>query len=97
MTLAQEHFQKQENQLAALREELSRLNAQFDAQMKDLGLEHEDLVQAESMSSPELTTMLRAAREGAKRAGSARAAQAALATQPAGHAPGKGRAGVIRL
>lgn len=97
MTFSEENFQKQETQLNDLHDELSRLNAQFDAQMKTLNLRPADLAMDESTLAPEMKAMLATAMESAKRAGSARAAQTAPTTQPTGHAPGSGRSGVIRL
>ena len=89
-------MQAQEEQLNALKEELSRLDQKFDAQLKAMGLTEDDLKQQEPMT-PEVEALVAKAKEKAKRAGEARKAQAALDNRPSGKAPGAGRRGVVRL
>ena len=89
-------MQAQEEQLNALKDELSRLNQKFDAQLKGMGLTEDDLKQQEAMT-PEVEALVAKAKEEAKRAGEARKAQASLDNRPSGKAPGAGRRGVVRL
>lgn len=96
MAFTEKDMQAQEEQLNALKDELSRLNQKFDAQLKGMGLTEDDLKQQEAMT-PEVEALVAKAKEEAKRAGEARKAQAALDNRPSGKAPGAGRRGVVRL
>ena len=89
MAFTEKDMQAQEEQLNALKDELSRLNQKFDAQLKGMGLTEDDLKQQEALVAK--------AKEEAKRAGEARKAQASLDNRPSGKAPGAGRRGVVRL
>ena len=94
MAFTEKDMQAQEEQLNALKDELSRLNQKFDAQLK--GITEDDLKQQEAMT-PEVEALVAKAKEEAKRAGEARKAQASLDNRPSGKAPGAGRRGVVRL
>ena len=96
MAFTEKDMQAQEEQLSALKDELSRLNQKFDAQLKGMGLTEDDLKQQEAMT-PEVEALVAKAKEEAKRAGEARKAQASLDNRPSGKAPGAGRRGVVRL
>ena len=93
MAFTEKDMQAQEEQLNALKDELSRLNQKFDAQLKGMGLTEDDLKQQEAMT-PEVEALVAKAKEEAKRAGEA---QASLDNRPSGKAPGAGRRGVVRL
>ena len=73
MAFTEKDMQAQEEQLNALKEELSRLDQKFDAQLKAMGLTEDDLKQQEPMT-PELEALVAKAKEEAKRAGEARKA-----------------------
>lgn len=77
MAFTEKDMQAQEEQLNALKDELSRLNQKFDAQLKGMGLTEDDLKQQEAMT-PEVEALVAKAKEEAKRAGEARKAQASL-------------------
>lgn len=96
MTMTQKDFEAQEAQFSALKEEFSRLNQKFDAQLKDMGLTEADLKEP-VQATPEVEAMIAKAKEEAKRAGEARKAQAEMDKPSAGRAPGAGRRGVVRL
>ena len=51
MAFTEKDMQAQEEQLSALKDELSRLNQKFDAQLKGMGLTEDDLKQQEEMLS----------------------------------------------
>ena len=93
MAFTEKDMQAQEEQLSALKDELSRLNQKFDAQLKGMGLTEDDLKQQEAMT-PEVEALVAKAKE---EAGEARKAQASLDNRPSGKAPGAGRRGVVRL
>jgi septal ring factor EnvC (AmiA/AmiB activator) len=84
----------QQQELEKLKEELSRLNNQFDVQLRGMGMSEEDLKDLEFDDiSPELKTRLEAAQAAAKRAGEerarrTRAEQNAYAARSSGHRPG---------
>ncbi len=92
MAFTEKDMQAQEEQLSTLKDELSRLNQKFDAQLKGMGLTEDDLKQQEEMT-PEVEALVAKAKEEAKRAGEARKAQASLDNRPSGKAPGAGRRG----
>ena len=68
MAFTEKDMQAQEEQLSALKDELSRLNQKFDAQLKGMGLTEDDLKQQEAMT-PEVEALVAKAKEEAKRAG----------------------------
>ena len=97
MAFTEKDFLEQQQAVAELEDEFSRLNAQFESMVKDAGLSSEDLQKSLTEKlSPEMQNAMTAAKEEAARAGQARAAQAGAPTKPASTA-GRGRPGVIRL
>ena len=96
MAFTEKDMQAQEEQLSALKDELSRLNQKFDAQLKGMGLTEDDLKQQEAMT-PEVEALVAKAKEEASAPGEARKAQAPWITVLPGKAPGAGRRGVVRL
>ncbi len=68
MTMTQKDFEAQEAQFTALKEEFSRLNQKFDAQLKDMGLSEADLKEPTPVT-PEVEVLIAKAKEEAKRAG----------------------------
>lgn len=98
MAFSDKDLHAQEQQLQILQEELSRLNTQFDAQLKGLGISEDDLLAAQDTElPPELQKMMSEAQDRAKREGAARVAQGAPAPATGAKAPGSGRRGVVRL
>ncbi|UQZ90977.1 hypothetical protein C4J81_17845 [Deltaproteobacteria bacterium Smac51] len=97
MAFTEEQRQAQNEQIDRLKDELSRLNSQFDAQLKTLGMTEAELkaVKMDKLS-PELQKALDVAQENAKRAGAERKGQSE--TQKTSAAPkGRGRAGALKL
>lgn len=99
MAFTQQDMEKQMEQFAAMKEELSRLEAQEKAQLKALGLTEADLGKPDlDALPPELRKMAQEAQEAARRAGEARRAQSSTtASTSSGPRPGAGRRGVVRL
>lgn len=98
MAFTEKEFLEQQQAVAELEDELSRLNSQFEAMVKDSGLGNEDLQKSLTEKlSPELQNAMNAAKEEASRAGQARAAQAGAPQAKASSTAGRGRPGVIRL
>jgi len=98
MTFSEKDFAAQQEQLKALGEELSRLDAQYEGQLKALGFSQSEI--QESLNAelpPEVQKMMTEAQDKAKREGSARAAQAAPTPTTGGKVPGAGRRGAVRL
>lgn len=96
MTMTQKDFEAQEAQFTALKEEFSRLNQKFDAQLKDMGLSEADLKEPTPVT-PEVEALIAKAKEDAKRAGEARKTHAQMDKVSSGRTPGAGRRGVVRL
>ena len=89
---------EQQKAFEAIKDEYSRLTAQYDAMLKEGGLQSEDLRQAlNEKHTPEVKAFLDKARAEAERAGQARAAQAGSTTGKASSTAGRGRPGVVRL
>ncbi len=100
MAFTEKDFQAQQAQLKELEEELSRLNAEFEAQKKAAGLSDADLAEPidPATLSPEVRKIMAEAEAQAKRAGEARRTQASLASSSStAKAPGAGRRGIIRM
>ncbi len=98
MAFSDKDIHAQEQQLQVLSDELSRLNTQFDAQMKGLGISENDLLATlNTEMSSDLQKMMSEAQDKAKREGAARAAQGTPAQGTGAKAPGTGRRGVVRL
>jgi hypothetical protein len=98
MEFTEKELREQEQAVAALKEELSRLNAQFDGLIKDAGLSLDDLAAARKENlTPEMARMLEQAKEEAARAGQARAAQFQTGTAPTASGAGRRRPGAVRI
>ncbi|MBG3876345.1 hypothetical protein FVW20_04715 [Desulfovibrio oxamicus] len=98
MAFTEKDFEVQQEQLRQLEDELSRLNAQFDAQMKTGGIAATDLDTIDMDKLPaEVRTAFDAAQQAARREGESRAGQARPAATAAAKAPGAGRRGAVRL
>ena len=98
MTFTEKDFAAQQQQLQALEEELSRLDSQFEAQMKTLGVGPDALnTDQDSALAPEVHKLMQEAQDKAKREGAARAAQNTQAPAAGTKAPGAGRRGAVRL
>ena len=81
-----------------IKDEFSRLTAQFDALLKEGGLSSDNLRQTlNETRAPDMQAYLDKAKADAARAGQARAAQAAPAAGKASSAVGRGRPGVVKL
>ncbi len=97
MAYTEQDLLDQEKALADIKDEFSRLTAQFDAMLKEGNLSSEELQQTlKERHTPEVQAYLDNAKAEAERAGQARAAQAAPARKSAS-VPGRGRPGVVRL
>jgi hypothetical protein len=92
MAFTEEQLAAQESKLAELKEELSRLNSVFDAQLKASGLTEATLKEL-SLDSvpPEVKKMLDKASDEAQRAGQARAEQTRQATARPATGPSRRR------
>lgn len=98
MAFTEKDFENQQEQLRQLEDELSRLNAQFDVQMKAGGIAAADLDAIDMATLPaEVRTAFDAVQQAARREGEGRAAQARPAATGAAKAPGAGRRGAVRL
>ena len=100
MAFTEKDLQAQQAQIMELKEELSRLNAGFEAQKKAAGISDADLAEAidPATLSPEVRKAMEEAEAQAKRAGEARRTQASLAkSSSSAKAPGAGRRGIIRM
>jgi hypothetical protein len=98
MDFTEKELREQELALEAVKEELSRLNAQFDGMIKDAGLSPDDLKKSlEEQRSPEEKKFLEQARAEAARAGQSRAAQAGTAPADPARSAGRGRLGAVRI
>ena len=98
MAFTEQDMNKQMEVFAALKDELSRLEAREKALRKQAGLpesggEKTDMTKL----SPEERQLVEEAMTEAKRAGEARAAQSRPARSSSGPMPGAGRRGVVRL
>ena len=98
MSFTEKDQAEQQKAFEAIKDEYSRLTAQFDAMLKEGGLQDEDLRQAlNEKHPPEVKAFLDKAKADAERAGQARAAQSAPATGKGSPTAGRGRPGVVRL
>ena len=88
--------EKNNQQLDALREELDRLNASFNALLKDAGIKHEDLKNLDINTLPApVKDAFSTEQAEAKRAGAARAAQTTVSSTAS--KPRSARRGIVRL
>lgn len=98
MAFSEKDLAAQQAQIQALEDELSRLNAQYDAQIKSLGFSENELHEALNAELlPELQKIMSEAQDKAKREGAARAAQGTPTQATGAKAPGAGRRGAVRL
>ena len=98
MAFTEKDMAEQQKAFEEVKDEFSRLTAQFDAMLKEGGLTSEGLRQAlDAKHSPEVQAYLDKAKEDAIRAGQARASQAASVAGKASSGVGRGRSGVVRL
>ncbi|MBQ4615350.1 MAG: hypothetical protein IJB29_01350 [Mailhella sp.] len=97
MAFTEQDLKDQQQEITRLAEELNRLNADLAAHKKSLGLaEDEEVIIDDADMTPELEQAMAEATEAARRAGSARAAQAKPATTVSSGA-GRGRRGAMRI
>lgn len=99
MAFTEQDFEEQQEQLRQLEDELSRLNAQFDAQMKAGGFAPADIDSIDTAGMPaEVRAAFEGAQEAARRDGANRAGQARGASSASSaRTPGAGRRGAVRL
>ncbi|MBP3731433.1 MAG: hypothetical protein J6I40_08195 [Mailhella sp.] len=94
--MTEQQLKQQEQEIAALAQELSRLNGLFDQQKQALGIaEGEEVTFDEKEMTPELQKAFDAVKAEAEKAGRARSSQAAAAA-PASSAP-HARRGAVRI
>lgn len=94
----EEQMKVQEVELAALKEELSRLNAGLEGAFKDAGLGLDQLDVTEADIPAEVRLEWEALKKAALRAGEARKARAAQSAPASGGASSGGRRrGVVRI
>ncbi|MDR1111015.1 MAG: hypothetical protein LBP92_10060 [Deltaproteobacteria bacterium] len=86
MPLTEEQLSEQRKMFDELKEEFSRLNSLYDAQLKAIGLTEDDLKDLDPEAAPpEVKKLLDQARMEAQRAGEARSEQTRqIASRPAG-------------
>jgi len=97
MTFTEKELAEQQTAFEAIKDEYSRLTVQFNAMLKEGGLQAEELRQAlAEKHTPEAQAVLDKAKADAERAGQARAAQSPAAGKASSTA-GRGRPGVVRL
>ncbi|MDD2966853.1 MAG: hypothetical protein PHN64_05100 [Desulfovibrionaceae bacterium] len=88
----------QNQQIDSLREELDRLNAHFNATLKDAGILLDDLKNIDISTLPAtVQAALSTAQAEAKRAGAARAAQNNTAQASTARPHGTARRGIVRM
>ena len=98
MAFTEKDLPAQEQALGALKEEFSRLNAQFDGMLKESGQSADDLKRVlEKQHSPELEKLLEQAKGEAAHAGQARKAQVKAADAAPAHSAGRGRPGAVKI
>ena len=98
MAFTEKEMAEQKKAFDQVKDEFSRLTAQFDAMLKEGGLTSEDLRQTlNAQHKPEVQAYLDKARDEAARAGQARAAQVAPASGKASAASRRNRPGMVKL
>ena len=99
MAFTEQNMKQQMEELAALKEEFSRLESQEQAMRKALGLPEQNGGKVDMKAlSPEMRQHVESAMAEAQRAGAARAAQSrSSSTSSSGSVPGKGRRNIVRL
>ena len=94
--MTEQQLEQQEQEIARLAEELSRMNSLFAEQKKALGIpEGEDVTFDEKDMTPELSKAFQAVKAEAERAGKARAAQVEAPSSPS--AASGARRGAMRI
>jgi peptidoglycan hydrolase CwlO-like protein len=94
MAFTEQDLMAQQQEIARLDEELSRLNIVFEEQKKVLGFAEDEEVTFNDEITPELAQAMNEAKAAAEQAGRARAAQANPASSSA---PSRGRRGAMRI
>ena len=98
MAFTEKDMAEQQKAFSEIKDEFSRLTAQYDAMLKEGGLSSEELRKTlKEKHAPEVRAYLDKAQADAVRAGQARAAQAAPAAGKPPSSAGRGRSGVVRL
>ena len=98
MAFTEQDFRNQQQEIARLADELSRLNAELSSQKKALGYgEDEEVRIDESEVTPELEQAMAEAVDAAKRQGKALASQLQPASSGASTSAGRGRRGAMRI
>jgi DNA-binding phage protein len=98
MDFTEQAMKEQEQAFLAIKDEFSRLNAQFDGLCKDAKLSAGELKKSlEEKRSPELEDALNQAKAAAAQAGRARAAQIEASRPDEKQGSGRRRPGVVRM
>jgi hypothetical protein len=98
VAFTEKELREQELAIEAVKEEIARLNVQFDGMLKDAGLSRAELkASLEGKRPPELDKLLEKARIEAARAGQARMAQARTSLEPQARSTGPGRPGAVKI
>ena len=94
MAFTEQDLMAQQQEIARLDEELSRLNTIFEEQKKVLGFAEDEEVTFNDEITPELAQAMDEAKAAAEQAGRARASQVTTASASA---PSRGRRGAMRI
>ena len=98
MAFTEQDIRNQQQEIARLADELSRLNAELASQKKALGYgEDEEVRIDESEVTPELEQAMAEAVDAAKRQGKALASQLQPASSGTSTSAGRGRRGAMRI
>lgn len=98
MAFTEQDLMNQQQEIARLADELSRLNAELASQKKALGYgEDEEVRIDESEMTPELEQAMAEAVDAARRQGKALASQLQPASSGASASAGRGRRGAMRI
>ena len=98
MAFTEQDLRNQQQEIARLADELSRLNAELASQKKALGYgEDEEVRIDESEVTPELEQAMAEAVDAAKRQGKALASQLQPASSGTSTSAGRGRRGAMRI
>lgn len=98
MAFTEQDLKHQEQEIARMAEELSRLNSQFAAQKKAAGIADDDELAIDPASiTPELEKAMAEARAEAEREGRARASQLRGAGPSSNASAGRSRRGAMRI
>lgn len=98
MAFTEQDFRNQQQEIARLADELSRLNAELASQKKALGYSEDEEVRIdESEVTPELEQAMAEAVDAARRQGKALASQLQPASSGTSTSAGRGRRGAMRI